>query len=160
MPFTNIIENLAQTKQVYSKEKILEMKVKPRPSPKDLGAREHLKTPWNFKNSVFRDYKPDNAALLNKCFEVDWENSKLPKFLAKDEHERETIKNLLRSNYALFRETYKYLSGIDPQKELFCIGVNVFSDTVQTYMPGLIDNQKLKLSDLDLEFIATNAGGK
>jgi len=106
------------------------MKVKPRPSPKHLGQRKHLKTPWNFKNSVFRDYKADSAKLLNQCFEVDWNNSKLPKFLTKYEKEKDVLKEMLRSNYSHFRECYKYLAGLDPQGELFSIGINVFSEAM------------------------------
>jgi hypothetical protein len=44
--------------------------------------------------SVFRDYKVDNARLLDACFEADWENSKIPRYV-KDEDERAGMKKLL-----------------------------------------------------------------
>ncbi len=50
-----------------------------------------MKTPWDFKKSVFKDYIPDNELLLAKCFEFDWGNSKIPKII-KDEGEKEKVK--------------------------------------------------------------------
>jgi hypothetical protein len=41
----------------------------PRPLPDD---EIDLILPWNFKKSVFYPYKEDTDALLNKCFEFDW----------------------------------------------------------------------------------------
>ena len=41
--------------------------------------------------------------------------------------------------------------------DIFCIGVNVFSDLIANQIPGFIDGKTLKLSDLDLERIQTNA---
>lgn len=42
---------------------------------------------------------------------------------------------------------------------MFSIGQNVFSDVISN-SDGLVDNKKLKLSDLDLELVSTNAGNK
>jgi hypothetical protein len=50
-------------------------------------------------------------------------------------------------------------SGADPQKDLTCIGINVFSEVV-SQMNGFVDGKNFVLSDLDLEFISTNANGK
>jgi len=47
------------------------MAVKPR-ELKSLGARDNIRTPWIFEKSVFRVYKPDTKALLDKCFMNDW----------------------------------------------------------------------------------------
>lgn len=41
---------------------------------------------WKFENSIFRTYKKDTEAILNKCFEEDWGRTKLEKFI-KDEEE-------------------------------------------------------------------------
>lgn len=89
------------------------MNCHPRPSPKFLGDRSKLRTPWNWSLSVFKHFKADNEALLNKCFELDWSRTKIAR-LIKDENERQTVKELLRKNYKWFRESYKYISGIDP----------------------------------------------
>ena len=45
------------------------MMAKPRPGPKHLGGRDKLKTAWEFKSSVFRDYKPDTDPIRRQCFE-------------------------------------------------------------------------------------------
>ena len=50
--------------------------------------RQKLRTPWKYSLSVFRDYKPDTAKILEQCFEFDWENCKIPR-LVKDDNERE-----------------------------------------------------------------------
>lgn len=62
------------------------MSVIPRPPPKKIKGLKRLKTPWDFKKSVFRDYIPDNELILSKCFDYDWNNSKIPK-IVKDETE-------------------------------------------------------------------------
>lgn len=48
------------------------MNVIPRPPPVLLEGHRKVKTPWDFSKSVFKDYKPDNPKLLDKCFESDW----------------------------------------------------------------------------------------
>jgi hypothetical protein len=107
---------------------------------------------------VFRDYKHDTEAHLNKCFEEDWKNAKIHK-VCKDETELAMLKELIRSKYQGFRESYKFTSGIDPMKDLTSIGINTFSDSI-TSLNGFIDGKNMMLSDLDLEFISTNAGEK
>ena len=57
----------------------------PRPPPKFLKPVERAKTPWDFFQSVFKDYKPDNEVLLAKCFEFDWEHTKLQKIVKSQE---------------------------------------------------------------------------
>jgi len=70
----------------------------PRPPPKKIKGLRREKTPWDFKKSVFKDYIPDNEIILSRCFEYDWNNSKIPK-IVKDEKELEQVKIFLRSIY-------------------------------------------------------------
>ena len=42
---------------------------------------------------------------------------------------------------------------------IFCIGTNVFTDIISN-CGDMIDQKTLKLSDLDLEFVATKSGPK
>lgn len=130
----------------------------PRPPPKALGGRDKVRTPWHKHLSVFKDYKMDTNKLLDSCFEMDWDNSKLSKFI-KDEDERMSVKKYLHMIYPDFRESYKSTSGIDPMINLTAIGNNTFSEVVNS-IPGLIDGKNINLADLDLEFISTNANGK
>jgi hypothetical protein len=96
---------------------------------------------------------------LNSCFEVDWNRSKIDR-VVKNEEERERLKVYVKSIYKWFREMYKYTAGVDPMKDVMCIGTNVFSELCNNSCPTLIDGKYLKLSDLDLERIQTNANEK
>ncbi len=107
---------------------------------------------------MFKDYKPDHPKILEQCFEFDWENSKIHRII-KDEEERNLVKALLKEYYPKFRESYKFTAGIDPHESLVCIGVTTFSEVINS-LTGFIDGKNLKLADLDLEFISTNANGK
>lgn len=49
-----------------------DLSVMPRPAPKKVRGLTRVKTPWDFSKSVFKDYIPDNEAMLTKCFEFDW----------------------------------------------------------------------------------------
>jgi len=64
----------------------------------------------------------------------------------------------LNKNYKYIREVYKSYAGVSPNNGVPSIGTNVFQEITNNC--GLIDNELLKLSDLDLEFISTNAGIK
>lgn len=77
--------------------------------------------------------------------------------IVKNEDDREEFKTYLRSVYKYFREVYKYVSGSDPMGDIFCIGVNVFSELVAQGTKGFVDEKHLKLADLDLERIKANA---
>ena len=156
VPKTNILENIIQKDALITQTYLTDMKCIPRPPPKLLSAKTRLKTPWDFFKSVFRTYKPDDQKLLNGCFEFDWENTKIPK-VVKNGTELKAVKDFLKENYQHFRELYKYYSAVAPAGLIPSIGTNTFSDIVSNCQ-GLVDNDTLKLSDLDLEFVATNAG--
>jgi hypothetical protein len=57
------------------------------------------------------------------------------------------------------RETYKHYSAVGPSGPIPSIGTNVFGDILNNFENDLIDYKSLKLSDIDLEFISTKAGG-
>jgi hypothetical protein len=46
---------------------------------------------------------------------------------------------------------------VDPAGTIWCIGVNTYTEIFSS-CTGFIDNKTFKMSDLDLEFVATNAG--
>lgn len=66
---------------------------------------------------------------------------------------------MLSDNYKYIKEAYKYYAGVDPPRDVFCIGNNTFTEMINTECDGLVDKKTLNLADLDLEFVATNAGG-
>ena len=153
----NIIENIAATQTIFSSEYIEQMTAEPRPGDKVLGNRELVRTPWDFNLSCFKLYKPDNASQLFKCFELDWSRMRLPRAIK--EEEAGELKEYMREKYKWFREVYKYQAGVDPQKEIMCISMNCFGAFAQE-LPNFVDMKTIKLADIDLEIISTNAGGR
>ena len=131
------------------------MRCWPRPSPKALGNRIKIRTPWNFNLSVFKPYRPDSEVTLDMCFELDWSRTKIDR-LIKDVTTLNELKVITRKHYRLFRESYKYITALDPQKDLFCISNITFGDIMQR-INNMVDGKTLKLADLDLDFIATKA---
>lgn len=121
-----------------------------------MAGRERVKTPWDFFKSVFRTYKPDDKKILNGCFEFDWDHTKIGK-VVKNGDDVVKVKRFLKQNYKQFRETYKYYSAVAPVGMIMSIGTNTFSDIVSN-CHDIVNNENFKLSDLDLEFVATNAG--
>jgi hypothetical protein len=78
---------------------------------------------------------------------------KIPK-LVKDTRDLDLLKKFLRENYKRIRETYKHNAGISLVNGVPAIGTNVLSEIVTN--TNLADAKHLKLSDIDVEFIATN----
>ena len=108
--------------------------------------------------SIFAPYKPDTQSMLDKCFEIDWESSKIPK-LIKGPGQDEIVKAYLKSIYQTIRETYKYYSGISPLGRVACIGSSVLTEILNN-CNDFIDGKTLKLPDVDLQAIACNGGAK
>ena len=115
------------------------------------------KPQWKIDRSVFKTYKNENVKLIERCFEFDWNCSKIPK-IVKSEEEQEKVKKVLRKNYRLIRECYKYFAGVSPCGIIPGIGTNVFNEIVNA--TDICDSKKLKLADIDVEFIVTKAGVK
>lgn len=59
----------------------------------------------------------DTPALLSRCFEADWQQTKVRRFIRSNE-ERSRIKQFLRSVYPILREAFRFyccLSGKFPR---------------------------------------------
>ena len=54
---------------------------------------------------------------------------------------------------------YKLYAGVQTTNGVLSIGQNTFTEAIYQF-PDLIDGKQLNLSDLDLEFVSTNAGSK
>ena len=156
IPKLNYIEVPNPGKSLITEEFLNEMSVKPRPDPKYPPTRIRPKTPWDFNKSIFAAYKSDTPELLDQWFEIDWENSKIPKLVREEEFE---IKEYLRSLYRNLREWYKYYAGISPSNQVFCISKTLFNEIINSIYPSIID-VNLTISAIDLEFITTMSGNK
>jgi hypothetical protein len=64
-------------------------------------------------------------------------------------------KKILRDIYPQLRNTYRYYAALSARQGVPCIAMNVFSEFVKE--TNIVDDQLLKLSDVDLKFIACNA---
>lgn len=132
------------------------MRCVPRPKPKVLKGKARIKTPWDFFKSVFKQYKPDTTKIIEQCFDFDWELTKCQKIL-RTEEEAADVRQYLKSNYKMIRETYKYYAGIDPVGRIPCVGPNGFYELMHS-SESFIDGKAIKQSDIDLQIVATNSG--
>lgn len=95
--------------------------------------------------------------MLKKCFEFDWECSRIPR-LIKNEDDQKKVKELLRSAYRQYKETYKYFAGLTPIGDTWAISMLGFTDFLNA--ANIIDGKTLKLSDVDIKFIATSSSSE
>lgn len=84
--------------------------------------------------------------------------TKLPRII-KDTDELEAVKHYLKGKYKMLREIYKYYAAVSPAGNVFSIGNNVLSDIINS-MGDIVDGVTIKLADIDLEFVSTNAALK
>ncbi|CAI2364389.1 unnamed protein product [Moneuplotes crassus] len=131
------------------------------PRPKKFKAKKKkqlkIKPKFEISKSVFKKYQNEGTKLIERCFEFDWKCSKIEKVI-KSEEERILIKKYLKSNYRIIREAYKYFAGISPCGIVPGIGQNAFNEIVNA--THICDNKRLKLADIDFEFIVTKSGNK
>lgn len=124
----NLLPKVEMELDPYEPQKIVQMKTKPR-LVKTLGAEKRAQTPWMFKKSAFRTYKPDTRPLLDKCFDYDWSfiESKV-EYLIKDQKDIELSKKYLRANYKVLRDAYKLTAGQSSEgHSIMSISTNFFS---------------------------------
>lgn len=116
-----------------------------------------IKPKFQITKSIFKKYQHEGPKLIERCFEFDWNWSKLEKII-KSEEQRELTKKYLKANYRLIREAYKYFAGVSPWGIVPGIGQNAFNEIINA--THIWDNKRLKLADIDFEFIVTKAGNK
>lgn len=63
--------------------------------------------------SIFKNYQPDNEALIDECFEFDFSSSKIARLVR--EQEADDVRDTLREYYPLFFHTYKYYASSNLQ---------------------------------------------
>lgn len=83
---------------------------------------------WDVSKSVFKKVKQDTPDLMSKCFEFDWQCSRIERMLepaSKDQRDR--IFNFLKDNYRNIKDGYKFFSGLSPANGVCSIGTNLFN---------------------------------
>eukprot|EP00347_Sterkiella_histriomuscorum_P000204 403376781 len=139
VPITNYLENVVLKRPNMMDLIIEEMQELIRPPPREPPTKDKVKVPWDFKKSVFAKYQPDNEYILKQCFEFDLEISKISRVI-KDVEE--------------FNKTKSYLGKI--YQHIRDVGQLIFQEILNN--TNILDKELLTNSDLDLEFITTNAG--
>lgn len=109
---------------------------------------------WKIEKSVFKDYKPETEELLQNCFETDWRCTRINKFV-KSEKDLVKLKQILKTAYPQILHHYKYFSAVNLSGDIFSVTSNSFTEFI-TRSEKIIDGYKLKIRDMDLQFVATN----
>ncbi|KAL4486412.1 hypothetical protein ABPG72_007198 [Tetrahymena utriculariae] len=136
---------------------IPQIKLRPR---MQLQGREQLQLAaqmWDFQQSLFKDFRLEDESLMKKCFEFDWECSKINQ-LIRDENDLQLVKEELRRIYVFIKNSYRYLAAVGTIVDVPCIMMNTFTDFINK--TNIIDNLNLKLSDVDLKFVVTKTSSK
>lgn len=154
--FVNQTKTIVQSTFDLSAEARLKLKAKPR-CAFNTQLMIRPKSPWSLPKSFFAKYKYDTDLVIGKCFDWDWRCSTLDKML-KDPHEKELIIKFLRPKYGLIRETYKHLACVAPAGNMPSLGMNILTE-IMLKCNDFVDYKYIRLSDVDLAFIATNAIG-
>mmetsp|Transcript_97890 Transcript_97890/g.187802 ORF Transcript_97890/g.187802 Transcript_97890/m.187802 type:complete len:754 (+) Transcript_97890:1-2262(+) len=127
----------------------------------DVVQKAKPKEEWTFETSSFKDFRRDNAAELEKCFDTDWSNSRLNQIL-KEAALRKPVQDYIRPNYAgvilcFLQQAFTGFEGKVHSAGVSFIGFREW--LVQAGGTGsgkLIDGQACKMNDPDCIFIASN----
>lgn len=65
---------------------------------------------FDHANSVFREWKPDSAIMLEKCLEHDFKYWKGVRF-CKDPDELELVKKVVKQNFVFLKKVFHFLSS-------------------------------------------------
>lgn len=135
-------------------DEVLTLKIQPR-IPDEIYIPPEVRIEraiWRFPISAFKEYKPDTQPLLDKCFEVDFEGTRIAKIVKNDEDVK-VVRDMLYSIYRPLKDCYKHFAAIGAPSEIWSIPLNTYTEFCLT--AGIIDGKLMKLSDFDRVFIAT-----
>lgn len=94
----NYIEDIVQAYSVLTTDDISQRKALPRAEPNKIPEIERPKSPWCFEKSIFAPYKFDTDELLVRCFNFDWNCSKIERMI-KSVKDKERMYLYLNKNY-------------------------------------------------------------
>ena len=118
--------------------------------------KKKTKVRWTFPISLFVKWRPDDAELVNLCFEYDWDSGKIPK-IVKDEKQVQQIKEFFRERYKKIKDTYKYYASMSPVGDVWAIQNAAFAELIEKCK---IIDQKLTQADITVKWTSTIAGVK
>ena len=103
--------------------------------------------------SVFKDYREDTQAFLQKCFNEDFSFSKITRLVKKGndfDHEVARIKELLFEHYIRIINIFYFYSGSSSYPFITMNDFTSFSHATK-----ILDGEIIKLADLDLILVAS-----
>jgi len=112
----------------------------------------HQRPQWKFPISIFRNFRADTPQLLDDCFRVDFDGTRISK-LVKNADDLANVREILHSVYKQLKDCYKYYAAVGAPSDIWSIPLNTYTDFCSS--SGIIDGKVLKLSDFDRIFIAT-----
>ncbi|KAL4496015.1 hypothetical protein ABPG72_015437 [Tetrahymena utriculariae] len=114
-----------------------------------------LDNSWSVKKSIFSSFIRESDELIEKCFELDWENSKISTILyafLNTPEEKFEVKELLKNRYNLIRNFFKYHSSIGMIGDIPAISQSQFLAIANKMK--LTDGKLFKIADVDYNFIS------
>ena len=118
--------------------------------------RKKTKQRWTFPISLMAKWRPDDAELINLCFEYDWECGKIPKII-KDEKQVSQVKEFFRERYKQIKDVYKYFASLNPVGDIWAIQNAPFAELIDKCQ--IIDS-KVTQADITIKWTSTIAGVK
>ncbi|EAR90528.1 hypothetical protein TTHERM_00118760 (macronuclear) [Tetrahymena thermophila SB210] len=110
---------------------------------------------WSVEQSIFSTFAKDSKELISKCFEFDWENSKINTILnsyTTSPEEKFEVKQLLKTYYNMIRIFYKYHSSLGMIGDIPAISQSQFVALANKMK--ISDGKLCKISDVDYNFIS------
>lgn len=84
-------------------ERDVDIKVLPRAAPFPDNC---VRPAWRFEDSVFAPYRRPTTGFIAKCFDNDWDITKIPNFI-KDGRELDRTADVIRPHYRVIMEMFK-----------------------------------------------------
>ncbi|KAL4479131.1 hypothetical protein ABPG72_008961 [Tetrahymena utriculariae] len=152
--------NVISTKlyqNIYKKKGDYEVQIKCLPRQEETYYKINYTNQWHRGISLFKSFIPDNPELEQKCFEDDWNNSKLQNIFQQADKNTNLneCKRIILEQYPKIRVVYRYLSCFGILNDVFCVTLSTFARFAQE--SKIIDNNLMRMRDVECIFIAASS---
>ncbi|EAS06063.2 hypothetical protein TTHERM_00853020 (macronuclear) [Tetrahymena thermophila SB210] len=148
---TKLHQNIQKKKGDY------EIQIKCLPRQEETYYKINYTNQWHRGISLFKSFIPDNPELEQKCFEDDWNNSKLQNIFQQADKTANLseCKRIILDQYPKIRVLYRYLSCFGIINDVFCVTLSAFAHFAQE--SKIIDNNLMRMRDVECIFIAASS---
>ncbi|KAL4432714.1 hypothetical protein ABPG74_011535 [Tetrahymena malaccensis] len=157
VPTTVNVINTKLHQNIQKKKGDYEIQVKCLPRQEETYYKINYTNQWHRGISLFKSFIPDNPELEQKCFEDDWNNSKLSNILQQADKgaNLNECKRIILDQYPKIRVLYRYLSCFGVLNDVFCVTLSAFAHFAQE--SKIIDNNLMRMRDVECIFIAASS---